>query len=149
MVCLPTKDPLLCPPGEKAERETRNTLLQLLYVEDLVRMGVLEVRESYVLEFQRIAVDGVFPCGSQYRTLTRTAELQGGGVTHVLPEPPTIEGHVRNALYVINGMLAETRKPDVGYAQRGQIAINAAAYALWRFNWIHPFAGGNGRTARA
>ena len=28
-------------------------------------------------------------------------------------------------------------------------AMSAAAYALWRFNWIHPFAGGNGRTARA
>lgn len=24
-----------------------------------------------------------------------------------------------------------------------------AAYALWRFNWIHPFIEGNGRTARA
>lgn len=23
------------------------------------------------------------------------------------------------------------------------------AYALWRLNWIHPFVGGNGRTARA
>jgi Fic family protein len=28
-------------------------------------------------------------------------------------------------------------------------AIYRAAYTLWRFNWIHPFPGGNGRTARA
>ncbi len=28
-------------------------------------------------------------------------------------------------------------------------AIRAAAYALWRMNWIHPFAQGNGRTSRA
>lgn len=28
-------------------------------------------------------------------------------------------------------------------------ALDRAAYALWRFNWIHPFAGGNGRSARA
>jgi Fic family protein len=28
-------------------------------------------------------------------------------------------------------------------------AIWRAAYALCRLNWIHPFAGGNGRTARA
>jgi Fic family protein len=27
--------------------------------------------------------------------------------------------------------------------------IEAAAYALWRLNWIHPFLQGNGRTARA
>jgi fido (protein-threonine AMPylation protein) len=24
--------------------------------------------------------------------------------------------------------------------------VERAAYALWRLNWIHPFAGGNGRT---
>jgi Fic family protein len=28
-------------------------------------------------------------------------------------------------------------------------ALERAAYALWRLNWIHPFAGGNGRTSRA
>jgi Fic family protein len=27
-------------------------------------------------------------------------------------------------------------------------AIHLSAYALWRINWIHPFADGNGRTAR-
>ncbi len=27
--------------------------------------------------------------------------------------------------------------------------IHAAAYLMWRMNWIHPFYGGNGRTARA
>jgi len=27
--------------------------------------------------------------------------------------------------------------------------IQVAAYAMWRINWIHPFFGGNGRTARA
>ena len=145
MVCLPTRDPLLCEPGEKAEREIGNTMRQLLYVEDLIAMGVLEIRESHVLEFQRIAVEGIFPCGGLYRTLTRTAELQGGGVTHVLPEPTAIPGHVHDALDVINKLLAESREEDV---PSGAV-VRAAAYALWRFNWIHPFAGGNGRTARA
>lgn len=28
-------------------------------------------------------------------------------------------------------------------------APKRSAYALWRLNWIHPFSGGNGRTARA
>jgi len=28
-------------------------------------------------------------------------------------------------------------------------ALDAAAFALWRVNWIHPFKNGNGRTARA
>jgi Fic family protein len=30
-----------------------------------------------------------------------------------------------------------------------QSPLIRAAYARWRFNWIHPFAGGNGRTSRA
>jgi hypothetical protein len=28
-------------------------------------------------------------------------------------------------------------------------ALHLAAYVLWKMNWIHPFADGNGRTARA
>ena len=28
-------------------------------------------------------------------------------------------------------------------------ALDAAEYALWRINWIHPFKNGNGRTARS
>lgn len=27
-------------------------------------------------------------------------------------------------------------------------ALHLAAYLMWRLNWIHPFFGGNGRTAR-
>jgi Fic family protein len=27
--------------------------------------------------------------------------------------------------------------------------LTVAAYVLWKINWIHPFAGGNGRTSRA
>ena len=27
--------------------------------------------------------------------------------------------------------------------------IHLSAYLMWRVNWIHPFFGGNGRTARA
>jgi Fic family protein len=30
-----------------------------------------------------------------------------------------------------------------------EIPSRVAAYALWRLNWIHPFAQGNGRTSRA
>ena len=30
-----------------------------------------------------------------------------------------------------------------------RLRFTLAAYVLWRINWIHPFADGNGRTARA
>lgn len=32
--------------------------------------------------------------------------------------------------------------------QKGD-ALDAAAFALWRINWVHPFKNGNGRTARS
>ncbi len=147
MVCLPSSDPLLCAPSDKAQLETKNTYRQLLYVVELVALGVTEIRESHVLGFQRIAVDGIFPCAGQYRSLTRTAALEGGAVTHVPPAPAAIPGYVHDALQVINGILAQSRM--VSWDERASFALRAAAYALWRFNWIHPFAGGNGRTARA
>ena len=28
-------------------------------------------------------------------------------------------------------------------------ALDVAAFALWRLNWVHPFPNGNGRTARS
>ena len=31
---------------------------------------------------------------------------------------------------------------------RDATAIHLAAYVMWRLNWIHPFADGNGRTSR-
>jgi len=29
------------------------------------------------------------------------------------------------------------------------LPVDLAAYVMWRVNWIHPFFGGNGRTARS
>jgi Fic family protein len=61
--------------------------------------------------------------------------LDGGGVTHLIADPALVPGLVRHALDYINS-------GKLGLGARG-------AYAVWRFNWIHPFSGGNGRTARA
>ncbi|MGO9834845.1 MAG: Fic family protein [Polyangiaceae bacterium] len=148
-VCLPSRDPLLCAPEEKAERETRNALKQLGYIEELTGMGARSLRESHVREFHRLAVEGIFPCGGEFRTITRTADLEGGDVTHVPPEPALVVALVRDALDEINRRLAESRTKEKSDPVGTMIVIRTAAYALWRFNWIHPFAGGNGRTARA
>jgi Fic family protein len=146
IVALPSQDPLLCAPAEKAQLETNNTAAQLEYIEHVVEQaagdgGTFRLRESHVLELQRIAVDGIYPCAGQYRSVTRTAELVGGGATLQIPEPALVPGLVRDAIDHLNGAIGPGGQPSV--------AMNAAAWALWRFNWIHPFAGGNGRTARA
>lgn len=147
-ICLPSGDPLLCPLHEKAQRETDNTLRQLLFIEELLQRGTQCVRQSHVVEFHRLAVEGVFQCGGQYRVVSRTAELEGGGVTHEPPEPALVPGLMLDAIDSINNRLRRSRK--LGKSVKGsQFALDAAAYALWRLNWVHPFAGGNGRTARA
>ncbi|MDB5583742.1 MAG: Filamentation induced by cAMP protein Fic [Bradyrhizobium sp.] len=38
---------------------------------------------------------------------------------------------------------------EVNRSWSGRDALDLAAFVLWRLNWIHPFADGNGRTARA
>jgi len=38
---------------------------------------------------------------------------------------------------------------DYVNASWNRSAVFLSSYVLWRLNWIHPFADGNGRTARA
>lgn len=129
-------DPLLCDPAKKAELEADNGVKQIEYIDHLVsELQVEHVRESHLLELHALAIEGIYPCGGKYRDATKLVHIAGS--EHVLPEPAFIESHVRNALE----LLAEKRE--------SWPAVRRAAYAMWRFNWIHPFAGGNGRASRA
>lgn len=148
-VCVPLQDALLCSADQKAQREYDNGLEQLRLIEYLVvERPITEIRESHALELHSLAVEGVFPCGGRYRTVTRTVDLEGGGATHVPPEAALVPGLVRECLDTINGFLNLSRASEEDGLRYGGI-LSAAGYALWRFNWIHPFAGGNGRTSRA
>lgn len=44
--------------------------------------------------------------------------------------------------------LVESMCDNVNDQWHSATAIHIAAYLMWRLNWIHPFADGNGRTAR-
>ncbi len=129
-------DPLLCDPKEKAEFETQNGVDQLDYITYLVtKLEITELRETHVLDFQKYAVQGIYPCAGNYRTALSHVEIKGSG--HRVPHESLAPSLVRDMVERINTSL------------RSRPAIERAAYALWRVNWIHPFAGGNGRTARA
>lgn len=129
------RGPLLCAPDAKATLEARNGVEQLDYITELVEVGARELRESHVLELQSIAIRNVYPCGGKYRTALHNVFIAKS--PHRLPEAAFVPSLVRDAVDWIN-------------RQRGQrSALERAAFALWRFNWIHPFAGGNGRTSRA
>ncbi len=92
------------------------------------------VRAVVLLDLQKLAVKGIYPCAGQYRDARTTIKISDS--EHVPPEAAFVQSHVRELLDYIN----ETRD--------NVPALERAAYALWRLNWIHPFKGGNGRTSR-
>jgi Fic family protein len=131
-----TASPLLCSPEEKAGLEAANGLDQVDYIDHLVnRYQIERISESYVLELHRIAVKGIYPCAGTYRNAWRGVRMDGS--RHEPPHEALVPTLVREMLEKLER--DKLTKP----------AIERAAFALWRTNWIHPFPGGNGRTARA
>ena len=127
-------DVLLCDRGEKAAREAENGAHQIDYLTDLVvHWKQRELRESHILELQSLAIEGIYPCAGTYRDARTRIYIQGS--QHQPPEPALVPALVREMVERVN--------------QESVPALQRAAYALWRLNWIHPFRGGNGRTSRA
>ena len=127
---------MLCDPADKAGLEATNGIAQIDYISHLVNeRKTKEIRESHVLELHRLAVDGIYPCGGRYRDALQKIHIQGSA--HQVPEPAFVAIFVKELV---------DRSNDASDARP---AMWRAAYALWRLNWIHPFAGGNGRTSRA
>ncbi len=120
----------------KAALEARNGLLQFDEVLSLARQsfgsGSFKLRPSIVQKFQRIAIKDIYTCAGNFRTSLVT--ISGSG--HQPPPPEEISELVEELCDYVN----ETE---------GKTPIHFASYVMWRINWIHPFAGGNGRTSRA
>jgi Fic family protein len=72
----------------------------------------------------------------QYRTAGVKVNRRDG--TTFLP-PPTAE---------VAGYMSQF-EDNLRHIWKGANAVDVAAFALWRINWVHPFKNGNGRTARA
>lgn len=128
------RGPLLCAPSDKARLEGANGIAQVDYIEELIGRGATELRESHVLQLHKLAIDGIYPCGAKYRDARMQVKIQNS--PHQIPEPAFVPLFVTEAIECIN-------------REKHRSALDRAAYALWRFNWIHPFSGGNGRTSRA
>ncbi|ETW93111.1 MAG: hypothetical protein ETSY1_40640 [Candidatus Entotheonella factor] len=127
---------LLCDPSDKTALEIDNALAQLEYIEHLVHdRRITDLRTSHVRELKRIATDRIYPCGDAYRDAFRQVRIEGS--RHELP-------HESLVLSLVDEMID---KLNADRERHG--AVERAAYAIWRINWIHPFPGGNGRTARA
>jgi Fic family protein len=127
---------LINDPLEKAKAEARNGLRQYDYgvqtVLEAVERGGFKLRLSLVLALQREALRGI----SQYAGNFRPGGVEIRGSKHAPPEAHLVPELVESMCYYVNDNWT-TATP-----------LHLAAYIMWRLNWIHPFADGNGRTSR-
>lgn len=130
---------LLSDPDEIARREAENGIRQFDLALDLIRSFVkdrdrpFKLRASAVLQLHQAALDGLHPLAGTWRN----TPVKIGGSAHQPPEAFLVSDEVQNLCEYVNDNWTTTT------------AVHLAAYVLWKLNWIHPFADGNGRTARA
>src|SRR6185312_15970138 len=129
---------LISDPEEKARREASNGLRQASTVNEMVEYWLqpdrpFKLRVSQLLTLNRIALEGLSAYAGNFR-----------------PGPVAIQGskHQPVGAHLVPERLEELCD-YVNSNLQSKSAVHLAAYVLWRLNWIHPFADGNGRTARA
>ena len=134
----PSSADLVSTDEERAEREAYNAIRQAERVQDIVQSWLeverqpFRLRPSVILDLHRTALDGLSHYAGNYR-----------------PAGVLIEGsrHEPGGAHLVPKLVEELC--DYINENWEQPAVHLAAYAMWRLNWIHPFADGNGRTARA
>lgn len=129
---------LITDPDELAKREAENGLRQFDAVVGLVERYLAEhwtfkLRLSVILGLHRDALLGIHPLAGNFRP--STVEIRGS--KHIPPDAWEVPQLTEEMCDYIN----EQWEPAT--------PLHLAAYTMWRMNWIHPFADGNGRTARA
>jgi Fic family protein len=128
---------LIASPQERAEAEAINGLRQYdagvrAIQTALERGGPFKLRLSLILGLHREALRGI----SSYAGNFRPAGVEIKGSRH---EPPGAH---------LVPELVEEMCDYVNDSWDTKSAIHLASYIMWRLNWIHPFADGNGRTSR-
>jgi Fic family protein len=134
-----SEEPLLIlDPEERAAAEAENALLQFDRVLDLIDMAVRDgqpfrLRPSTILALHAEAMRGVHRQAGTWRNTH--VEIEGS--QHQPPAEHLVVVSVEDMCDWVN-----TNWND-------RSAVDLCAYVMWRLNWIHPFADGNGRTTRA
>lgn len=123
---------------ERAEAEARNGLRQFDAALELIDYWLqpdrpFRLRVSHILHLHRIALEGI----SLYAGNFRPGGVEIEGSEHEPVPAHLVPGRVEELCDYVNDNWTESS------------AIHLAAYVMWRLNWIHPFADGNGRTSRA
>jgi Fic family protein len=128
---------LITDPVKKAEAEAANGLRQYDYAVQSVHTHLerqpFRLRPSLIYALHREALQGI----SAYAGLTRPGHVEISGSKHEPVGAHLVQELVEDLCDYINNHWDTAS------------ALHLAAYVMWRLNWIHPFADGNGRTSRA
>jgi Fic family protein len=127
---------LITDPLEKAAAEARNGFRQydaaIGTIQSALERGSFKLRPSLILALQREALAGISAYAGNYRP---------GGVAIEGSKHEPVGAHLVPEL-------VEDMCDYVNDHWHESSPIHLAAYVMWRLNWIHPFADGNGRTSR-
>jgi Fic family protein len=125
-------------PQEQARREAENGVRQFNVAIEIIRSYIhdserpFRLRSSVILQLHQQALAGIHPLAGTFRnTAVKISKSK-----HQPPDAIFISEEVEGLCAYVNDHWDKD-------------AVHLAAYVLWRLNWIHPFADGNGRTARA
>lgn len=126
------------PPSPDAKRLFGNARRLYDRITAVVESGTLLITPEFVCEMHRLATDGE-PDAAKPPGQLRVADVQIGSAVILFAPPPWRD---------VPQLLADTCAA-IEIKRASGTVLHAAAYTLWRLNWIHPFGDGNGKTARA
>lgn len=118
---------------QKADLEARNGLLLFSEIERMVEAskGGFCLTPQLLCNLHKLVIQDIYTCAGRFRRVN----VQITNTHHVPPPWEKVPGYADEMCAYVNDNF-------------GRSAIHLAAYLMWRHNWIHPFAGGNGRTSR-
>ena len=132
-----TRVDLIADPKLKAEAEARNVLLQYDLAKEMVESGLGEgaipfrLRPSHIMQLHKRALVGI----ELFAGTFRNDSVKIGLSKHTPPD-----------YYLVSELVGELC--DYVAENSEKSPLHLSAYAMWRLNWVHPFADGNGRTSR-
>jgi Fic family protein len=126
----PPPEPLLCPADQMRGVEIDNLRDLAKYTADLAVAldGQYAYSPAIVQCCNRIVLNGLYASAGTFREHFVSVDA------FVPPDHRLVATLVQDMCGTANGLIHDP--------------FYAAAYLLWRVNWIHPFREGNGRTAR-
>lgn len=130
--------PLIGDADQIARKEAENGLQQFALALDIIRAHVkdagrpFKLRAGPILQLHQAALEGLHRLAGTFRN----TPVKIHGSRHQPPEPAFVADEIQSLCEYVNNNWNKS-------------AVHLAAYVLWKMNWIHPFADGNGRTARA